>query len=255
VLEREIKEIYVYQRGHLTSMGLFELIAQHPDETIVLDDLAHLLRSDVALQLLLSALEEPTAGGRPVIYRRQGREQRTMFRAGIVCISNRELHDDKVLNAFKSRVHTLNYDSSDAQLGALMLAIAESGWPTARPTVTPQEAVTVARFLIGEMLRLGCRFDLRLFVNKALPDFQQVKDGEAESDWRDLVTAAIEEHLVEVQHTRERPPSRAAQLEEDREIVREILREHETREERLSAWTERTGKSERAFYRRLAEMQ
>ncbi len=255
VLEREVREIYVYQRGHLTPLGLFELIAEHPDETIVLDDLASVLRSDVALQVLLSALEGPAGASRRVVYRRQGREERATFRAGIVCISNRELHDDELLAAFKSRVHALNYDPSDAQLGALMLALAESGWPTARPTVTPQEAVAVARFLIGEMLRLGCRFDLRLFVNKALPDFQQVKDGEAESDWRDLVTAAVEEHLVEVRHSGDRPASRAERLEEDRAILREILREHETREGRLNAWTERTGKSERAFYRRLAEMQ
>jgi hypothetical protein len=135
-----------------------------------------------------------------------------------------------------------------------MLAIAESGWPTARPTVTPPEAVTVARFLIGEMLRLGCRFDLRLFVNKALPDFQQVKDGEAESDWRDLVTAAIEEQLIEAPHSREKPPSREERLDEEHAIVREILQEHGTRQGQVDAWIERTGKSERAFYRRRAEI-
>ena len=35
VLEEEIREIYVYQRGHLTPVGLFELIAEHPEEVIV----------------------------------------------------------------------------------------------------------------------------------------------------------------------------------------------------------------------------
>ena len=107
---------------------------------------------------------------------------------------------------------------------------------------------------IGEMLRLGCRFDLRLFVNKALPDFKQSKDDEADSDWRDLVTASIEEHLVSVRHADERP-SRAERKQDEHTLLREILGEHEGREERVRAWTERTGKSERAFYRRLAEMQ
>lgn len=37
-------------------------------------------------------------------------------------------------------------------------------------------------------------------------------------------------------------------------MLREILREHETREERVRVWNERTGKSERAFCRRLAEL-
>jgi hypothetical protein len=61
VLEEEIKEIYTYQRGHLTPIGLFELIAENRDEVIVLDDLGALLKSDVAVQILLSALEHPTS--------------------------------------------------------------------------------------------------------------------------------------------------------------------------------------------------
>jgi hypothetical protein len=260
VLEDEIGEIYAYQRGHLTPMGLFELIADHADEVIVLDDLAALLKHDVALQVLLSALEHPAPGDRTrtrvVRYRRQGRDEQVAFRGGIICISNRELHDDDLLGAFKSRVHALNYNPSDAQLGALMLEIAGRGHPagSASPSIRPEEARAVARFLIGEMLRRQCRFDLRLFVNKALPDYRQWKDGETESDWRDLVVASIEQHLVEVRHTNDRP-SRAVRKEDEQAIVREILNEHLTREGRVRAWGERTGKSVRAFYRRLAELQ
>src|SRR5581483_11721154 len=131
---------------------------------------------------------------RTVKYRRQGREERAAFRGGIVCISNRGLHDDELLGAFKSRVHVLNYDPADAQLGALMLGLAEMGWPADRPTVPAAACQEVARFVIGEMLRLGCRFDLRLFFDKALPLYQQWKDDETESDWRDLVSAGVEEH-------------------------------------------------------------
>jgi hypothetical protein len=112
----------------------------------------------------------------------------------------------------------------------------------------------VARFVITELLRRGSPFDLRLFLDKALPNYQQVKDGEAESDWRDLVTVSIEEHLAELRHEAEGPQSRAARLEEERRVLLEILRDHATREERVEEWTRRTGKSERAFYRRLAEV-
>ena len=258
VLEQEIGEPYCYQRGHLTPVGLFELLADHPDEVVVLDDLVTIFKSDVALQILLSALEHPAPGDRTrtriVRYRRKGEEVRVAFRGGVICVSNRELHDDELLGAFKSRVHTLNYDPSDAQLGALMLEIAGRGWPAARPSVVPDECGEIAGFLIGEMLRLGCRFDLRLFVNKALPDYQQWKDDETESHWRDLVTASIEQHLVAVRHAEDRP-SRDDRKQEEHAILREILREHPTREERVRAWSSRTGKSERAFYRRLAEMQ
>lgn len=253
VLEEEIREIYVYQRGHVTPVGLFELIAEHPDDVIVLDDLVTIFRSEVALQILLSALEHPSPGDRTrtrvLKYRRKDVEVRAPFRGGIICISNRELHDDELLGAFKSRVHTLNYDPSDAQLGALMLDLAERG----SLAVPPEEAGMVARFVIEAMLRQGCRFDLRLFINKAIPDYVQWKDDETESDWRDLVTASIEEHLVAVRHADERP-SRADRKEEEHALIRQIEKDHPPGEARVRAWSERTGKSARAFYRRLAEM-
>ena len=255
VLDNDIAEPYCYQRGHLTPVGLFELIAEHPDDVIVLDDLVTIFRSDVALQILLAALEHPAPDsrdrGRVVRYRMKGDERRVCFRGGIVCISNRELHDDELLGAFKSRVHTLNYDPSDAQLGALMLDVASRGLRGVRA----EDATEVARFLIGEMLRLGCRFDLRLFFDKALPDFQQWKDGEAESDWRDLIAASIEQHLVALRHADEAPPSRQDRKHEEHAVIRQILRDHARREDRVRAWTDQTGKSERAFYRRLAEIQ
>ena len=137
-----------------------------------------------------------------------------------------------------------------------MLDIADRGWPigSSNPEIEPEAAHMVAHYLIGEMLRLSCPFDLRLFVNKALPDYQQWKDGEAESDWRDLITASIEEHLVAVRHSEEPPVSREARKEEEQAIVQEIMRDHASRDERVRAWIKRTGKSERAFYRRLAEI-
>ena len=50
-------------------------------------------------------------------------------------------------------------------------------------------------------------------------------------------------------------PSRAERKQDEHALLREILADHESREPRVSAWSERTGKPERAFYRRLAEMQ
>src|ERR1700722_18779980 len=104
------------------------------------------------------------------------------------------------------------------------------------------------------MLRGSCPFDLRLLVNKAFPDYQQWKDGEAESDWRDLITASIEAHLIAVRHSEEAPVSREARKGEEQIIVQEIMRDHASRHERIRAWMERTGKSEWAFYRRSAEL-
>ena len=130
-----------------------------------------------------------------------------------------------------------------------MLDLAERG----SLPVPPEEALEVARFVIEGILRQGCRFDLRLFVNKAIQDYVQWKDDETESDWRDLVTASLEEHLVAVRHAGKRP-SRADRKVEAHTIIRQIEKDHPTAEARIRAWSERTGKSARAFYRRLAEM-
>ena len=66
--------------------------------------------------------------------------------------------------------------------------------------------------------------------------------------------ASIEEHLIEVRHSPEGPVSREAQKQEEHAIIRELQGRYATREERVEEWTRRTGKSERAFYRRRAEL-
>ncbi len=236
-------------------MGLFEVIAANPDELIVLDDVGAVLKSDVGLQILLSALEHPTSrdGSRVVKYRRQGREHRVDFRGGIICVSNRQLHDDDLLDAFKSRVHTLNYDPSDAQLRREDARVRRRwlAWRLHHPEYPARRGAEVAHYLIGEMLRLSCPFDLRLLFNKAFPTYGQWRDGETESDWRDLITAGIEEHLVAVRHAGNRRCRGRARKEEEHAIIEAIVRDYPSRDERVRAWTERTGKSERAFYRRL----
>jgi hypothetical protein len=253
VLKREIGAPFCYQRGHLTPVGLFDLIAEHPDEVIVLDDLGAIFKSDVALQILLSSLEHPASGDttrtRIVKYKRKGDEQSVSFRGGIICISNRELHDEDMLGAFKSRVHTFNYDPSDAQIAALMLDIADHG----RLSIERQEARDVAHFVIEELLKLHQRFDLRLFVDKAVHCYRQWKDGETESDWQSLVAASIEQHLSAVRHPVD-PASRLDRKREEHAVIREILLEHDSREAKVLTWCRRTGKSARAFYRRLAEI-
>src|SRR5687767_2078508 len=71
-----IGSAYVYVDGHLTAMGLFELMAKHPSGTLVLDDVSALFRDRVGLQIFLAALgKQPYhQGSRLVTYKRQGRE-------------------------------------------------------------------------------------------------------------------------------------------------------------------------------------
>ena len=69
-----------------------------------------------------------------------------------------------------------------------------------------------------------------------------------------LITASIEQHLVAVRHSVDSPLTEEAREDEERSILQEILQTQPSRDERVRAWIVRTGKSERAFYRRLAEM-
>jgi hypothetical protein len=89
---------------------------------------------------------------------------------------------------------------------------------------------------------------------KALPLAQQTKDDMAESHWQDLVAAAVSEHLAGPGHEPEAPESRAARLERERELLRQILVQHATREAQVAAWTQATRHSRRSFFNRLAEL-
>jgi hypothetical protein len=176
---KETGVTYCKASGHLTPMGLFELLAEHNEEVIVLDDVAHLLTHSTSVQLLLAALENRTnvAGGRVVSYKRQGREVKVNFRGGIIFISNLELHSRPLLEALKSRVHYLRHDPTEEQVAALMRHIASQGWSTDHAQLSADECFEVTEFLIAESKRLKCRLDIRHLVEKALPDFIQHRQG------------------------------------------------------------------------------
>jgi hypothetical protein len=247
---------YEYIDGHLTPMGLFDLIAMHHDRVIVLDDVAQILADRKAMQILLAALgnQPDDRHTRIIKYRRQGKDQTIRFTGGIIFISNLELHSQPLFEALKSRVHNLRYNPTDDQVAALMLVVARKGWPTENQKLAPDECVEVADFLIAESKRLNVRLDMRMLVDKAFPDFLQHREGDTEADWRDLVLSSLEQATVELTHTAATASTRQARKEEEHELIRELMVEFPEREQQVEAWIDRTGKSERAFYRRLREM-
>jgi hypothetical protein len=95
---------YVYHAGHLTPIGLFELLEENPTKVIVLDDVASIFDQPKALSILLAALGKQPDGSRIVKYKRQGRTIRVAFSGGIIAISNLELHGNAVVDALRSRV-------------------------------------------------------------------------------------------------------------------------------------------------------
>lgn len=248
---------YHYHVGHLTPLGLFELLAQLPDRVIVLDDVSAIFTQPIALQILLAALgqQPPGTGGRIIQYRRQGRVIRAGFVGGIICLSNLTLHPNPLLTAIKSRVHYLRYDPTDEQLAACMLAIAQQGWPAAAPQLSPVECVAIANYLIDEAQRLACPLDLRLLIDKAFPDYLQFRRRETETHWHDLITSTLKEQLTDLRHPpRVRLLTRRERKAAEQQLVQSLLAQFPTPQARVSEWQQQTQKSARAFYRRLAEL-
>lgn len=247
---------YEYIDGHLTPMGLFDLLDTYPHRTIVLDDVSQIFADKKALQILLAALgnQPDNRHTRIIKYRRQGHDKTIRFTGGIIAISNLELHSQPLLEALKSRVHYLKYSPTDEQIAALMMEVAKKGWPAENPKLKPAECVDVATFLIAESQRMNIRLDMRMLVDKAFPDFLQHREGDTEAHWKDLIRTSLEEQMVELVHTKAEAHTRQQCKEDEQEIVRDIQAGFVDRDEQIAEWVARTGKSERAFYRRLKEL-
>jgi hypothetical protein len=251
----EMGSQYAYQSGHLTDLGLFDLLAENNDRIVLLDDVSAIFKQKIGLQILLAALgNQPSDRGTRIIkYRRRGCDETIRFTGGIIAISNLELHAEPVLAALKSRVTYLKYDPTDQQVEALMLKIANKGWTTYVGSMSAQECRDVAEYLISESHRLSVRLDMRNLVDKAFPDYLQHRTGMTETHWKDLIRTTLEEQLVELKHTPEMD-SRDSKKRREQIIARSLVAEYPDRMTRAAKWVEVTGKSERAFYRRLQEI-
>lgn len=246
---------YEEHSGHITDLGLFDLLSENPDRIILLDDVSSIFEHKVALQILLAACGNGNSnrGVRTIKYKRRGHDETILFTGGIIAISNLELHDNPVMEALKSRVNYLKYDPTDQQVKALMLEIASEGWVSPNGKMMPDECVDVADFLIAESHRHKVRLDIRNLVDKAFSDYLQWRNKMTETHWKDLITSTLEEQLVELKHT-PKLISRDATKRDEQITARSISNEYPDRETRLKKWKELTGKSERAFYRRLQEI-
>ena len=84
-----------HKTGHVTPVGLFDMLAEYPDGLIILDDMAQILTQPIAVQILMAALGNgPDGGDRSVEYNRSGRRRQIWFSGRIIMISNLELNGD-----------------------------------------------------------------------------------------------------------------------------------------------------------------
>ena len=244
---------YAYSNGHLTPIGLFHLISENRDRVIVLDDVSAIFNQPIALQLLMAALgsRHDGSGIRYVRYKTAKGDVVVDFTGGIICISNLPLegHHDEILSALNDRVFVINFEPNDEQIIALIEMLASKGVAG----VTANKSQTVCRFLINECRARDIRPTVRLFVDKAIKDFQLHEMGGSETHWKDLIVSNLEQQLIKLQHPTN-DLSRAEQIEAERRIALDTFLTFEKPSERIEQWIDRTGKSKPSFYRRISEL-
>lgn len=233
---------WVYHNARMTPMGLFSFLTEHPEQIVVLDDIASLFKNEQALQILLAALDGEPGTARTVTYKSKDREEKIQFSGAIIAISNIPLRCDPLARALGSRIVMLEHEPTDEQIAAFMRLLASRGFED----LTPEECLEVTEFLINETREFDERLDLR-HLTKAWQDFRLVKHGKAETSWQDLVKTSLKKvSRLNV------PLSKTERIEMDREKVRKAM---ERFPDDCKKQIEFSGLKSSTFYVRKAEVQ
>jgi hypothetical protein len=208
---------YVVRNSHMTPMGLFEELANHPEHTIVLDDIPNLFGKPQALQILMAALGGEPGQPRLVTYSAKSTAEGCKsfhFVGGIIAISNLPMRRDPLSDALGSRLVLLQHEPSDEELAAVMRDAACKGFEN----LTADECREVVEFVIAECRTNEFRLNLR-FMRKGLEDFRQHKDGFARRPWQELSRSNMQQLL----HTgSEAAVTKQEQIKQEVELVRTL---------------------------------
>ena len=244
---------YTPDSGHLTAIGLLDLIDENRDRLILIDDVSAIFNQPIALQFLLAGLGSghDRSGTRFITHKTAKGTRTVPFSGGIFFLSNLGLdgHHKEILAAIRDRINVIHFDPSDEQIIALIFKLADDGVGD----TDPKEARKVAAFVLEHCELLKIRPSVRLFVDKALKDYQLWASGKCEAHWEDLVVSNLRQSLIELQHD-VRDLSRDEQIETERRIALDIFLSFGTVPQRVAEWEVRTGKKQATFYRRIKEL-
>lgn len=235
--------LHAYRNARMTPMGLFDLIVEHPEHVIVLDDITTLFKNDQAMQVLMAATGGDPKQPRRVTYKSKDKDYHTMFCGGIIAISNVALRHDPLAHAFGSRAVILEHEPTDEEIAAFMLHLARKG----QHDLSPEECLAVAEFVIEETRDHDRRLDLRHF-SKALQDYRQDRDGLTGCSWQELVRTSLSKTVV----VEAESLSKKERIELDRERVQEAMALFPGDTVRQ---IEHSGLGKSTFYKRRAEVE
>jgi hypothetical protein len=246
---------YLLNNSRLTGRGLFDLLMEYPTKLHLLEDCEPLFKDRNALGVLRSALwgqvDAQDRQVRTVTWGTFAGRLSFVFEGGIIMIGNRPLETVPELKAIQSRIPALQLVATNQELAALMRSVSEGGFrlllqQRGLRSMSPTQCHEVCEFLIAEILPLARNLDMRFLVN-AFRDYLQDQDGETLVHWKDLIRSELKQQVMV-------PESQAERLARERQAALEIAAlPGLTAAERERLFKEKTGRSERAYRRRLLE--
>ena len=239
---------WILHNSAMSAAGLFDMLHECPEHVHVFEDMEQLYTDKKALGYLRSATWGDANMQNRIITRTTHRSRDSFqFEGGIIILSNLPLGEIASLKALATRLNPAEFNPSEGEKRGLMQKIAEGGKFGLHPDVCEE----VCEYLVFYAKQTGRPLDLRLLDN-ALNDRVMYDRGECQTHWRDLVASRIDAQIIE---PRIKPRTRNARLIDDRDIAKQIYDKFpDSRENRIREWQERTGRSERALYRRAGEL-
>jgi hypothetical protein len=250
----QMTEDYRNLNTRITAKALFNELEKYPDKILVIEDVERLTDDKDAQSLLRAALWSPPGKDRVVTWVTDKEGKRTCtFRGALIMLTNKSMKDLPELRAVMSRIRVHKLVVSDREMAAQMRRIAAGGFERNGRKLSPKEASVVCEFLIEQCQKAQHQPDLRMFEH-ACHYFLQHGQGLTRCHWQDLVINHIKQDIAHFRH----PVSLLSneeRHEQNREIVRGILKETDDAEKQVALWEDRTGLRKSTFYNRKREVE
>lgn len=249
-LER-LGSAWTLRNSRMSAAGLYEVLHEHPEHTVVIDDVPSVIADKQAIQILMAAMGGDPGKPRPITYTTKDTRHVFDFHGGIIAVSNVPLRRDPLADALQSRVPLLEHEPTDAMLAAFMRHRAATGFED----LSPCECLEVVEFVIAESAACDYRLDLRS-MTKGWQDFRIAKHRKTHRSWQDLIRSGLKK--IVKSPTAFQPNARAAQAMRDQELAQELFRRYPRPEDKAvrdQAWQTATGKSVDTLYRRRRQLE
>jgi hypothetical protein len=247
---QQLKADYVVHNSRMTGRGLVDALQRLPSSVHVIEDCESIFDDKRAWGVLRSALWSQSRKRpmeREISWTAFRTDIRFVFTGGIILIANKQLETLPELAALATRITVLQLVATFAEVAALMRSVALQGFTFGQDFVTPNECMEVAEHVIDRMRSLARPLDMRVFVN-GVKDYLQCKTGHSDTDWKDLIETRLRRTTV----LRER---RVVVMSREASIAYELSQMDISSAERMRLWKEKTGKSARAYWRRLKDLE